>query len=64
MLDISTVGGGKVADWFNGVFRGIGPKNFFIEIYVQNNLCIHFLAYRINKGHLHDGVLVLLPESI
>ena len=28
VLVISTIGGGKVADWFNGVCWGIGPKHF------------------------------------
>ena len=28
VLFISTIGGGKVADWLNGVCWGIGPKHF------------------------------------
>ena len=65
VLDISTVKGGKVADLFNGVFWGIGPKKYIYRKLSLKHPLNSFCSLRYQKaGHLHEVVLFLLPESI
>ena len=65
VLDISTVKGGKVADLFNGVFWGIGPKKYIYRKLSLKHPLNSFCSLQYQKaGHLHEVVLFLLPESI
>ena len=65
VLDISTVKGGKIADLFNGVFWGIGPKKYIYRKLSLKHPLNSFCSLQYQKaGHLHEVVLFLLPESI